>query len=99
MDANHHIQLGSVYKGREPVPRSDITSIYGGIHIPLNIIDDQIHALGGGSSSRKLIQFLDWFSIPEIALFADISDVRNNHHYSWRNMLCLRTLSNLLVFL
>ena len=77
MDAYHHIQLGSVYRGKTPVDNDEVTSIYGGTHIPLQIMDDHVHEMGleKSLSSRRLVQFLDWFSIPEVALFADISEV------------------------
>ncbi len=76
MDAYHHIQLGSVYRGRTPVPNDEVTNIYKGTHIPLQMMDDHMHKVGlEGAHSPKLTQFLDWFSSPEIALFADISEV------------------------
>ena len=76
MDAYHHIQLGSVYRGRTPVPSDEVVHMYGGIHVPLNIMDDHMHRMGlEGTSSSNMIQFLDWFSIPEVNLFADVSQV------------------------
>ena len=76
MDAYHHIQLGSVYRGRALVPDDEVKDIYKGTHVPLQMMDDHIHRVGlEGAYSPKLIQFLDWFSIPQVALFADISEV------------------------
>ena len=73
MDAYHHIQLGSVYRGHESLSSDEVVDIYKGTHVPLYIMDDHMHREG---NPRNLVHFLDSFSIPEVALFADISDVR-----------------------
>lgn len=76
MDAYHHIQMGSVYRGHTPVNNQEVIQIYRGNHVPLYIMDDHLHRRDlDGRQNRHHIQFLDTFSIPEIGLFADISEV------------------------
>ena len=75
MDAYHHIQLGSVYRGHESLSSDEVVKIYNGTHVPLYIMDDHMHREG---NPRNLVHFLDSFSVPEVALFADISDVRQS---------------------
>ena len=75
MDAYHHIQLGSVYRGHESLSSDEVIKIYNGTHVPLYIMDDHMHREG---NPRNLVHFLDSFSVPEVALFADISDVRQS---------------------
>ena len=75
MDAYHHIQLGSVYRGHESLSSDEVEDIYNGTHVPLYIMDDHMHREG---NPRNLVHFLDSFSVPEVALFADISDVRQS---------------------
>ena len=62
-------------RGHEPLSNSEVTEIYGGTHVPLNIMDDSHHR-SGMEKNPDLVQFLDTFSLAEISLFADISNVR-----------------------
>ena len=73
MDAYHHVQLGSVHKGHELLDQSDVIELYGGTHVPLYILDDEVHRTNIITGSH--VQFLDTFSLPEIALFSDVSQV------------------------
>ena len=84
MDAYHHIQLGSVYKGRTAVPRESVMEEYGGTHVPLFIMDDHFHRSGvEGVRSSNLVQFLDSFAGPEMTLFADISQASTCYNYCY----------------
>ena len=75
MDAYHHIQLASVHRGHSLVDSKVVVDLYGGTHIPLHIMDDHHHRTTAKGSSTNLIQFLDSFSLPEMALFTDVSEV------------------------
>ena len=66
-------------RGHNPLSNPEVTSIYGGTHVPLNIMDDSHHR-SGLDRNPDLVQFLDTFSLAEIALFADISNVRKCIH-------------------
>ena len=58
------------------MPNEEVIKLYGGTHIPLNIMDDHLHRTGlEWKSPSNMTQFLDTFSKPEATLFADISDV------------------------
>ena len=75
MDAYHHIQLASVHRGYRLVDPQVVVESYGGTHIPLHIMDDHHHRTTAEGSSTNLVQFLDSFSLPEVALFVDVSEV------------------------
>ena len=58
------------------MPNEEVIKLYGGTHIPLNIMDDHLHRTGlEGKSPSNMTQFLDLFANPEATLFADISEV------------------------
>jgi HAD superfamily 5'-nucleotidase-like hydrolase len=71
MDAYHRIQLSSVYRGHQLVDSSQVIERYGGAHVPL--YSDHQHQ-DSMKLSHNHIQFLDSFSKPEVALFADVSE-------------------------
>ena len=58
------------------MPNEEVIKLYGGTHIPLNIMDDHLHKTGlEEKSPNNMTQFLDTFAKSEAALFADISEV------------------------
>ncbi|KAM8829880.1 5'-nucleotidase domain-containing protein 2 isoform 1-T1 [Synchiropus picturatus] len=78
IDAFHYIQPGSVYRGLSPVPDDEVLELYGGTyHIPLEQ-DSGFYGKG-----PKMKQFMDIFSIPEMALLAVANDffITNNIEY------------------
>ncbi|XP_003383248.1 PREDICTED: 5'-nucleotidase domain-containing protein 3-like [Amphimedon queenslandica] len=83
MDAYHHIQLASVHRGHRLVDPQVVIDSYGGTHIPLHIMDDHHHRTTAEGSSTNLVQFLDSFSLPEVALFVDISEYLISHNISF----------------
>ncbi|XP_064394652.1 5'-nucleotidase domain-containing protein 2-like [Halichondria panicea] len=78
VDAYNHIQLTSVYRGHEPVSTEEVVAAYGGTHVPMTVMDSLSR-----SSTWKLTQFLDLFSIPETALFADLMQYMIDHGISF----------------
>ncbi|XP_076453539.1 5'-nucleotidase domain-containing protein 2-like [Babylonia areolata] len=73
IDGFHSIQLGTVYRGLQPVPDDEVISLYGGIHIPVDYLEP----------SGPLHQLVDLFAIPEISLVSLIIEhfVQNNIEY------------------
>uniref|UniRef100_A0A8C8ICG7 5'-nucleotidase domain containing 2 n=1 Tax=Oncorhynchus tshawytscha TaxID=74940 RepID=A0A8C8ICG7_ONCTS len=73
IDAFHYIQLGTVYRGLNPVPDEEVLRLYGGTHhVPLQ----QVSGFYGKVShcGPKVKQFMDIFSIPEMTLLAVAND-------------------------
>jgi HAD superfamily 5'-nucleotidase-like hydrolase len=77
IDAYHRIQSDSVHRGHN---RLKVDKEYTGRHVPLYAMSDyhqmtqmDDHHRYQQSDSHIFIQFLDSFSIPEAALFADVS--------------------------
>ena len=89
IDAYSHIQLTSVYRlvfaigvinfivvnnyrGHTPVSAEEVFKLYGGTHIPAHFLE----ATATDGRHTRLKQFIDLFSIPEVTLLADTSEVR-----------------------
>ncbi|XP_020827132.1 5'-nucleotidase domain-containing protein 2 [Phascolarctos cinereus] len=69
IDAFHYVQLGTAYRGLQPVPDEEVIDLYGGTqHIPLYQMSD---FYGKGPSIK---QFMDIFSLPEMALLSSVVD-------------------------
>ncbi|KAL7884262.1 hypothetical protein AOLI_G00070320 [Acnodon oligacanthus] len=69
IDAFHYIQLGTVYRGLNPVPDEEVLRLYDGTHhVPLN----QVSGFYGKGPNVK--QFMDVFSLPEMTLLAVAND-------------------------
>uniref|UniRef100_A0A8B9LNT7 5'-nucleotidase domain containing 2 n=1 Tax=Astyanax mexicanus TaxID=7994 RepID=A0A8B9LNT7_ASTMX len=69
IDAFHYIQMGTVYRGLNPVPDEEVMQLYGGSnHVPLHQVS------GFYGKGPKMKQFMDVFSIPEMTLLACAND-------------------------
>ncbi|XP_072102908.1 5'-nucleotidase domain-containing protein 2-like [Mobula birostris] len=74
IDAFHYIQMGSVYRGLQPVPDDEVLAMYHGTHhIPLQQVSG---FYGKGPVVR---QYMDVFSIPEVTLLAVTNDYFLSH--------------------
>ncbi|EHH26653.1 hypothetical protein EGK_16677 [Macaca mulatta] len=74
IDAFHYVQLGTAYRGLQPVPDEEVIELYGGTqHIPLY----QMSGFYGKGPSIK--QFMDIFSLPEMALLSCVVDYFLGH--------------------
>uniref|UniRef100_A0A674A853 5'-nucleotidase domain containing 2 n=1 Tax=Salmo trutta TaxID=8032 RepID=A0A674A853_SALTR len=74
IDAFHYIQLGTVYRGLNPVPDEEVLELYGGTnHVPL----EEVSGFYGKGPVMK--QFMDVFSIPEMTLLAAANDYFNSN--------------------
>ncbi|KAL6081011.1 hypothetical protein STEG23_029116, partial [Scotinomys teguina] len=74
IDAFHYVQLGTAYRGLQPVPDDEVIDLYGGTqHIPLY----QMSGFYGKGPSIK--QFMDIFSLPEMALLSCVVDYFLSH--------------------
>ncbi|XP_023932660.1 5'-nucleotidase domain-containing protein 3 [Lingula anatina] len=66
IDAFHNIQLGTVYKGLEPVPDEEVIEQYQGTHVPVDNMSG-FHGTGG-----NMVQLMDMFALPEITLMSNV---------------------------
>ncbi|KAL4675574.1 hypothetical protein H8959_009719 [Pygathrix nigripes] len=74
IDAFHYVQLGTAYRGLQPVPDEEVIELYGGTqHIPLY----QMSGFYGKDPSIK--QFMDIFSLLEMALLSCMVDYFLGH--------------------
>ncbi|KAM3927011.1 5'-nucleotidase domain-containing protein 3 [Leptodactylus fuscus] len=80
IDSFHYIQLGTVYRGFDVVPDSEVIEMYQGSHVPLEQMSD---FYGKSSEGNTLKQFMDIFSLPEMTLLSCVNDyfLKNNIDY------------------
>ncbi|XP_078273340.1 5'-nucleotidase domain-containing protein 3 [Rhinoraja longicauda] len=71
IDAFHYMQLGTVYRGLNPVPDEQVVEMYEGTHVPLEHMSD---FYGKSSHGFAMKQFMDIFSLPELALLSCVND-------------------------
>ncbi|XP_022088139.1 5'-nucleotidase domain-containing protein 3-like [Acanthaster planci] len=67
IDAFQHIQLGTVYRGKQPVSDEEVSASYRGTHIPESLLTQ-------GPMSHPIKQLMDLFAIPEMALLANVAE-------------------------
>uniref|UniRef100_A0A7N8Y3Y0 5'-nucleotidase domain containing 3 n=1 Tax=Mastacembelus armatus TaxID=205130 RepID=A0A7N8Y3Y0_9TELE len=75
IDAFHYIQLGTVYRGLNPVPDEEVIAMYEGSHVPLEIMSDFY--------GKVMITFMDIFSLPEMTLLSCVNDFFMRHNIDY----------------
>ncbi|XP_051548500.1 5'-nucleotidase domain-containing protein 3 isoform X2 [Myxocyprinus asiaticus] len=80
IDAFHYIQLGTVYRGLNPVPDKEVIAMYEGSHVPLEIMSD---FYGKSSHGQTMKQFMDIFSLPEMTLLCCVNDYFMKHNIDY----------------
>lgn len=80
IDAFHYIQLGTVYRGLNPVPDQEVIAMYEGCHVPLDIMSD---FYGKSSQGHTMKQFMDIFSLPEMTLLSCVNDFFMKHNIDY----------------
>ncbi|XP_056596474.1 5'-nucleotidase domain-containing protein 3 [Triplophysa dalaica] len=80
IDAFHYIQLGTVYRGLNPVPDKEVSAMYEGSHVPLEIMSD---FYGKSSHGQTMKQFMDIFSLPEMTLLSCVNDYFMKHNIDY----------------
>uniref|UniRef100_A0A8C2XSD5 5'-nucleotidase domain containing 3 n=1 Tax=Cyclopterus lumpus TaxID=8103 RepID=A0A8C2XSD5_CYCLU len=80
IDAFHYIQLGTVYRGLDPVPEEEVIAMYDGCHVPLENMSD---FYGKSSHGHTMKQFMDIFSLPEMTLLSCVNDFFMRHNIDY----------------
>ncbi|KAI4825156.1 hypothetical protein KUCAC02_020854 [Chaenocephalus aceratus] len=80
IDAFHYIQLGTVYRGLDPVPDEEVIAMYEGCHVPLENMSD---FYGKSSHGQTMKQFMDIFSLPEMTLLSCVNDFFMRHNIDY----------------
>ncbi|XP_061473968.1 5'-nucleotidase domain-containing protein 2 isoform X2 [Rhineura floridana] len=89
IDAFHYVQLGTAYRGLKPVPDEELIEMYGGTqHIPLYQMSD---FYGKGPSIK---QFMDIFSLPEMALLSSVTDYFMTHNIEYDQVHLYKDISD-----
>ncbi|XP_065889369.1 5'-nucleotidase domain-containing protein 3-like isoform X3 [Dysidea avara] len=68
VDANNHIQLGSVYRGHEAVNNEKVFEVYRDTHLSMDLLDTT-------QKESQMKYFSDLFSLPEVTLYCDLSQL------------------------
>ncbi|XP_062923666.1 5'-nucleotidase domain-containing protein 2-like isoform X3 [Mobula hypostoma] len=89
IDAFHYAQLGTAYRGLNPVPDDEVLHMYEGTqHVPLHQMSD---FYGKGPSMK---QFMDIFSLPEMTLLSCVNDYFINHNIEYDPVHLFRDVSD-----
>ncbi|KAL3061311.1 hypothetical protein OYC64_009482 [Pagothenia borchgrevinki] len=80
IDAFHYIQLGTVYRGLDPVPDEEVIAMYEGCHVPLENMSD---FYGKSSHGQTMKQYMDIFSLPEMTLLSCVNDFFMRHNIDY----------------
>ncbi|XP_071477606.1 5'-nucleotidase domain-containing protein 3-like [Diadema antillarum] len=79
VDAFHHIQLGTVRRGLQAVSHEEAQEMYGGTHIPDElIVDRSMHGYDKG-----LRQLMDMFAIPEMCLLVNVIEFLRTREFDY----------------
>ncbi|KAK3730223.1 hypothetical protein RRG08_034968 [Elysia crispata] len=76
IDQFHNIQLGTVYRGLQPVTDQEVKNLYEGTHIPMTNMNS-FYGVG------QMHQMIDLFALPEVTLISQITSyfIENNISY------------------
>jgi HAD superfamily 5'-nucleotidase-like hydrolase len=76
IDQFHNIQLGTVYRGLQPVPDDEVKSLYEGTHVPVDYMNT-FYGVG------PMHQMVDLFALPEVTLISLVAEyfIKNNINY------------------
>lgn len=77
VDSHHQIQLGTVYRGKQRLDDDEVMKIYQNTRLSVNTLETN----NTSSSSRNvgMVQLVDIFSKPEMALMAGVMDYFLSH--------------------
>ena len=89
VDSSHHIQLGTVYRGRQRLTDQEVNQLYSRRQLSVTSLEPNL------SPSRlhnaQMVQLVDIFSKPECALMAGVMDLFLQH--GERDMTTLRLIN------
>ncbi|BFZ06162.1 hypothetical protein BsWGS_09201 [Bradybaena similaris] len=76
IDQFHNIQLGTVYRGLQPVADDEVKALYEGIHVPVDYMNT-FYGVG------PMHQMVDLFALPEVSLISLVTEyfLNNNINY------------------
>ncbi|GAA53106.1 5'-nucleotidase domain-containing protein 3, partial [Clonorchis sinensis] len=74
VDAYHHIQLDTVYRGFTPVSYEETLEVYNGSHLPSDILK-QNTLTSSALAMRSSSKLMDFFTIPEFYLLSSIIEL------------------------
>ncbi|XP_074658255.1 5'-nucleotidase domain-containing protein 3-like [Tubulanus polymorphus] len=88
IDAFHNIQLGTVYRGLEPVPADEVIKLYDGTHVPVENMNSFHGTVGKkvppllevtpgqlntpAQLGKHMYQLMDLFALPEMTLLSNV---------------------------
>ena len=72
VDSSHQVQLGTVYRGRQKLEDKEVLSLYNSLSLSVTALEPNLsHAM---QKNNKMVQLVDIFSKPEMALMAGVMD-------------------------
>ena len=74
MDSSHQVQLGTVYRGRRGLPDQEVLQLYNSLSLPVTSLEPRLSTSSLSQQKVKMVQLVDIFSKPEMALMAGVMD-------------------------
>ena len=71
VDSSHQVQLGTVYRGRQRLTDQEVLSLYNSLNFSVTSLEPNLSL---SRNSNKMVQLVDIFSKPEMALMAGVMD-------------------------
>lgn len=93
VDAFHHIQLDTVYRGFKLLSLDEILRVYRGSHLSSDILKQKFTP-----NDTIMIQLMDFFRLPEINLLCSIIDFFDRHGIDYKPVYVYQDVSLLQEF-
>lgn len=90
LDSFLQIQLGTVFRGLTRVPDEEVKNLYRNRFIPIAYVE----GVKGNSSTRRMIQLADLFSVPEMYLMCTVTEYFNRNHIDYHPEILFRDVKN-----
>lgn len=76
IDGSNRIQFDSAFIGHRPVSNKQLIQMYGSSHVPISFMND---VYGNALRYKRMIHYIDNFSLVEVALLSDIAEYFLSH--------------------
>ncbi|XP_012256131.1 5'-nucleotidase domain-containing protein 3 isoform X2 [Athalia rosae] len=93
LDSFLQIQLGTVYRGLQPVPNDEVLRLYRNRIIPIAYVEAQ-NKHTQDIRSTKMVQLADLFSVPEMSLICNVAEYFLKNHIDYHPEILFRDVKS-----
>ncbi|XP_012275020.1 5'-nucleotidase domain-containing protein 3 isoform X2 [Orussus abietinus] len=94
LDGFLQIQLGTVYRGLQPVPDEEVLRLYKNRIIPIAYVEAPHKHTHDGMQRTKMVQLADLFSVPEMGLLCNVTEYFVRNHIDYHPEILFRDVKN-----